>query len=95
MQDPQNREVMAALYRIMEKYEVPKDCDTDEDILHYFDGIRADIEQFYQTYWVKARNEYARTMAGALYDAISKRFALHHDAREHRDDAAKGGMIHT
>lgn len=85
MQDPQNREMMAALYRIMEKYEVPPDCNTDSEIIEYFDKVRTDINEFFITYWEKQRNLYAREMSSALYHAISNRFKQHHDEREHRE----------
>ena len=95
MQDPQNREVMAALYRILEKYEQPRDCDTDQEILNYFEEVRTDIQAFYTAYWDKAHNYYAKEMSVALYAAISNRFKEHHDKREHRNDLTRGGMVHT
>lgn len=85
MQDPQNREVMAALYRILEKYEMPRECNSDEEIIKYFDEVRADCQKFYTEYWEKSRNWYARHLSTALYAAISDRFKEAHDRREHRD----------
>ena len=74
MKDQQNRAMMAELYRIMEKYEIPPDCDTDQEIIQYFGQVSDDIKLFYRTYWEQQRNLFARELSSALYTAISNRF---------------------
>jgi hypothetical protein len=69
MTNPENREMMAELYRIMEKHEVPP---TDrKQYLEYFSAALADIQTFYRKWWDEKKNPFAHRMAFALYAALS------------------------
>jgi len=80
MQNPQNREMMAELYRIMERYEVaPTDHDQQGS---YIDGAMLDMTTFYHKWWEQGRNQFGRELAHAMYRAICAQCAPKHDGEE-------------
>lgn len=69
MKNPENREMMGELYRIMEKYETPPDGNDKQ--LAFFDSLLADVQVFYRKWWQEKQNPFAERMAHALYEALS------------------------
>ena len=68
MQNPQNREMMAELYRIMERYEV---APTDREKMGgYIEGAMKDLTLFYRKWWELGQNVFAHELAHAMYSAI-------------------------
>ena len=68
MKDPQNRDMMIELYRIMEKYETPPE--DREQIGGFIDGARMDLTVFYHKWWELGRNGFAMELAHAMYRAV-------------------------
>ena len=80
MQNPQNREMMAELYRIMERYEVaPTDHDQQGS---YIDGAMVDMTTFYHKWWEQGKNQFGRELAHAMYRAICAQCAPKQDGEE-------------
>lgn len=71
MKDSKNREMMAKLYRIIEKYEEPPSIKKEESE-SYFVRVWNDLSSFYNEY---KENEFATALSLALNDAICKRVA--------------------
>lgn len=71
MKDTTNREFMAALYRLIEKYEeAPKNAFTDE-AADYFKAVLADVTEQYDKY---LGNAFAEAFFLAFYGAIERRW---------------------
>lgn len=71
MKNPANRDMMAALYRLVEKYEtLPEDkVSTDPDrIVEHFKPIIEDCEKFLLAY---PNSAFALEFISALYGAVS------------------------
>lgn len=71
MKDLKNREFMAVLYRLIEKYEEAPEHMYADDAAAYFKGVLADINEQYEKY---LGNEFAEAMFLALYGAVEKRW---------------------
>lgn len=69
MQNPENRELMAELYRIMERHEVPP-ADKGQ-YTAYFTALMADVQVFYRKWWQEKHNPFGHHLAHALYAAFS------------------------
>lgn len=69
MKNPENRELMAELYRIMERHEVPPADKTQYP--EYFDAALTDVQVFYRRWWQEKQNPFAHRLAHALYAAFS------------------------
>lgn len=79
MINPNRREMMRDLYRMLEKYEMPpKDFD-GEATISYYDSLFEDYRQFYERY---KDDDFALPLAVALFEAIDNRW-----------DAAKAGDV--
>lgn len=74
MVNPDNREIMAQLYRIMEKYEKTPVVSYSDEAVRYFEGVRDDIMAILSAH---AGNEFARELTLGLYNALDSRFRSH------------------
>jgi len=71
MKDPKNREFMAVLYRLIEKYEEAPEHLYASEATAYFKGALADIDEQYETY---RGNAFAEAFFLALYGAIERQW---------------------
>lgn len=71
MKNPENRDIMTRLYRLIEKYETPPKIEYAEDAHEYFTEALLDCTSVYDSY---KDNEFATELAIALYGALEKRF---------------------
>ena len=71
MKDPNNREIMARLYRLLEKYETPPRIIYIDDGKKYFLEIANELSECYDTF---KENEFAKEFVIAFYNAIGERF---------------------
>lgn len=71
MKNPENRDVMTRLYRLIEKYETPPKIEYLEDALEYFKQVLNDCVSVYDSY---KDNAFAARLSIALYEAIERRF---------------------
>lgn len=79
MTNPNRREMMRDLYRMLEKYEMPpKDFD-GEATIRYYDSLWADYRQFHERY---KDDDFALPLVVGLFKAIDDRW-----------DAAKAGNV--
>lgn len=80
MKDPQNREMMTELYRIMERHETPP-ADRDR-IGDFIEGAMVDLNTFYTKWWVHGGNQFARELSHAMYRAICAQCKPKQDGEE-------------
>ena len=71
MKNPENRDIMTRLYRLIEKYETPPKIEYAEDAAEYFTEALLDCTSVYDSH---KDNEFATDLAVALYGALEKRF---------------------
>lgn len=71
MKDPNNREIMTRLYRLIEKYETPPRIIYVDDGTKYFSEIANELSECYNTF---KENEFAKELFIAFYNAIGERF---------------------
>lgn len=71
MKNPENRDVMTRLYRLIEKYETPPKIEYLEDALEYFKQALSDCVNVHDTY---KDNAFASCFSFALYEALERRF---------------------
>ncbi len=71
MKDPANRESMAAIYRLVEKYETAPLIHSANEATSYFKSALADVDAIYTKY---AGYAFAQQFALALYAAIEQNF---------------------
>lgn len=67
MKDPANREIMARLYRLWEKYETPPQVTGGAELSPYFQAILRDIERDFAEY---KDSVFAQELTSALYFAL-------------------------
>jgi len=71
MQDVKNREMMAAVYRLIEKYERPPTMEYVDEANEYFSNISADCQDLFDAY---KGNHFAELLTEALFKAIDANF---------------------
>lgn len=71
MKDQTNRDIMAALYRLVEKYEVPPTVHSADEAVEYFKAVHTDVDGLYTKY---GGYEFAQQLAIGLYAAIERKF---------------------
>ena len=71
MKEPENREIMSRLYRLIEKYEEPPSGLFADDAAKYFAEVIADSCKLCSDF---GRNEFSAEFAVAFATAIEKRF---------------------
>lgn len=71
MIDPNNREVLTRVYRLVEKYETPPKNQFADDATNYFVGILKDIKSVIDEF---PQNGFAWYLCLGLYDALDERF---------------------
>lgn len=71
MKNPENRDVMTRLYRMIEKYETPPKVEYLEDALEYFKQALSDCVSVHDSY---KGNAFASCFSFALYEALERRF---------------------
>lgn len=86
MENPQNREIMARLYRIVERYETPPQIEYADDGVDYFLKVQKDVLGVFEDY---KGNEFARELALGLYSALEQRFAAR-NGRNLKDKPEEG-----
>lgn len=75
MVDSRNRELMAELYRLMERYECPpviSGADRLDKLKRYLDPLIDEVAQIVAKY---SGNEFAYRLATGLYNAVDQRLA--------------------
>ena len=71
MKDPQNREIMTRLYRLIEKYEMTPRIEYTDEGKEYFTEVLKEIMRIFSEF---QNNEFARELTIALYSALEERF---------------------
>lgn len=71
MIDPNNREVLTRVYRLVEKYETPPKYQFADDATEYFIGALNDFKKLIDEF---PGNDFARHLCFGLYDALDERF---------------------
>lgn len=71
MIDPNNREVLTRVYRLVEKYETPPKVVFEDDAEKYFSEALSDCMEIVNGF---PGNRFARVLPIAVYDAIDERF---------------------
>lgn len=71
MKDLKNREAMARIYRLIEKYEVPPVCRFADEAAEYYNQALADIKDVVDAF---PGNDFVRRLGFALFDALDDRF---------------------
>lgn len=71
MVDPENREMMKDLYRLIEKYEIPLKTRYTDEMETYIKQVANECKAFYAKY---ACNEFAKELIFGFYTAIGERF---------------------
>lgn len=79
MINPNRREMMRDLYRMLEKYEMPPKDFNGEATISYYDALFEDYRQFYERY---KDDDFALPLVAALFETIDNRW-----------DAAKVGNV--
>lgn len=84
MKDPANREMMAKLYRLVEKYETPQTISA-EKACPYFSGLVDDCEALWGEY---SGNAFAEEFIAALCIAVERRFLAANKAQSGEEVSA-------
>lgn len=71
MIDPNNREVLTRVYRLVEKYETPPKYQFADDATEYFSEASKELKHVIDEF---PGNDFARRLCMGLYDAIDDRF---------------------
>lgn len=71
MIDPNNREALTRVYRLVEKYETPPKYQFSDDAEEYFTGALKALKQVIDEF---PGNDFARCLCMAVYDALNERF---------------------
>ena len=71
MKDPNNREIMARLYRLVERYETAPEIIYADDAEKYFNEVLEECRRIYDEFYT---NEFAREFTVALYNALGNLF---------------------
>lgn len=71
MKNPENREIMSKLYRLIEKYETTPRIEYTDDGQEYFSGVLKECMRIFSEY---QNNEFAQELIFAFYAALEKRF---------------------
>lgn len=76
MIDPNNREVLTRVYRLVEKYETPPKYQFADDATEYFTGALQDLKKVIDDF---PGNDFARCLCLGVYDALDVRFKAVND----------------
>lgn len=71
MKNPENREFMTKLYRLVERYETAPRVEFADDGAEYFSGVLKECMRIFSEY---QNNEFAREFVFAFYTALEERF---------------------
>ena len=71
MRNPETREFMQKLYRLVEKYENPPEVNTLDDSCEYFKYMIKDVSELYRQC---GKNEFALRLIVAFCNAVDDRF---------------------
>lgn len=71
MIDPNNREVLTRVYRLVEKYETPPKYQFSDDAEEYFTGVLKELKQVIDDF---PGNDFARCLCLGIYEALEERF---------------------
>lgn len=71
MIDPNNREVLTRVYRLVEKYETPPKYQFSDDAEEYFIGVLKELKQVIDDF---PGNDFARCLCLGMYEALEERF---------------------
>ena len=71
MIDPNNREVLTKIYRLVEKYETPPRCKFTDDAEEYFSEALKELKQVIDEF---PGNDFARCLCLGMYEALEERF---------------------
>jgi len=73
MKDPNNREIMARLYRILEKYETPQPQAFEwvEDAQTYFSSLLSELQGLWDEY---KGSSIASSLGMAMYNALQEAY---------------------
>lgn len=71
MQDAKNREMMAAVYRLIEKYEKPPTMEYVDEANEYFSSVAVDCQDVFDAY---KGNHFAERLLAGLFRAIDENF---------------------
>lgn len=73
MIDPNNREMMSRLYRLIEKYEKPPRIEYQDDAVDYFTEVLNDIKKIDEDF---PNSVFAKRFTVALYAAVEDGFKM-------------------
>lgn len=71
MIDPNNREVLTRVYRMVERYETPPKIRFADEATDYFTGVLNDMKPIWEEF---PGNDFVRCLCFGLYDALGERF---------------------
>lgn len=89
MKDPKNREFMAILYRLIEKYEDAPEHMYADDAAAYFKDVLKDISEQWEAW---RENEFAEALFTALYGAVERRWKAKNQ-KELIDEPEQTGLL--
>ncbi len=72
MQDPNNRDLMAALYRWFEEHEVPPKKPSEQEMTHFFQSAWLDLDEIIQ----KHPGPWAMNLAIGFYAALEEAYKV-------------------